>query len=188
MNGFFAEAGIYIVKVVFELYLLAILLRFLFQLVRADFYNPFSQFVVALTNPVLRPLRRIIPGLFGIDIASVLLLLGLKTLEIALIVWLRDMIVPVVAILFASVGELLELTLYIFIVSIFVRVLLSWIVPYGGHSSPVMGVLISLTEPLMRPARRMIPPIGGVDLSPLAVIVALQLGVMLLQYLTFRLP
>jgi YggT family protein len=187
MNSFVTQAGVYLVKVVFELYLFAVLLRFLFQLVRADFYNPVAQFVVALTNPVLRPLRRAIPGLFGIDLASVLLLFVIKSGEWFLIAWLRDIPAPFSAIAIAAVTELLELTLYVFIVAVFVRVLLSWVVPYGGHPSPVMGLLVSLTEPLMRPARRLIPSIGGVDLSPIAVIVVLQLGVMLVQYLSFRL-
>jgi len=188
MNAFLTQAGVYLVKVVFELYLFAVLLRLLFQLVRADFYNPVAQFVVALTNPVLRPLRRAIPGLFGVDLASVLLLFALKGGEWFLIAWLRDVPTSLSAIAFAAVTELLELTLYVFIVAVFARVLLSWVTPYGGHRSPVTGLLVSLTEPLMRPARRLIPPIGGVDLSPIAVIVVLQLAVMLVQSLSFRLP
>lgn len=188
MNSFLTQAGVYLVKVVFELYLFAVLLRFLFQLVRADFYNPVAQFVVALTNPVLRPLRRAIPGLFGWDLASVLLLLALKGVELFLIAWLRGLPVSSTGIAVVAVSELLELVLYVFIVAVFVRVLLSWVAPYGGHHSPVMGLLVNLTEPLMRPARRLIPPIGGVDLSPIAVIVVLQLGVMLVQYLAFGLP
>ena len=188
MNSFLTQAGVYLVKVVFELYLFAVLLRFLFQLVRADFYNPVAQFVVALTNPVLRPLRRMIPGLFGWDLASVLLLLGLKSVELFLIAWLREHPVSSIGIAVVAVSELLELVLYVFIVAVFARVLLSWVAPYGGHHSPAMGLLVSLTEPLMRPARRLIPPIGGVDLSPIAVIVVLQLGVMSVQYLAFGHP
>ena len=74
MGGYFTEAGVFLIQFIFGLYILAVLLRFLLQLVRADFYNPISQFLVALTNPPLRPLRRLIPGLWGIDLASVLLL------------------------------------------------------------------------------------------------------------------
>ncbi len=186
MNGFLSEAGAFIIKVVFELYLFAVLLRFLFQLVRADFYNPLAQFVVALTNPVLRPLRRIVPGLFGIDIASVLLLLLLKGTELFLIVSLAGISPSLTDIAVLAVIELLVLTLQVFLVSVFARVLLSWIAPHGG--SPIMSPLLSLTEPLMRPARRWIPPIGGLDLSPIAVIVALQLGIMLVQRLAFQTP
>jgi YggT family protein len=73
MTTFFTEAAALIIEVVFGLYILAVLLRFLFQLVRADFYNPISQFLVALTNPLLKPLRRVIPGMYGIDVASLVL-------------------------------------------------------------------------------------------------------------------
>jgi len=186
MNSFLTEAGVYLVKVVFELYLFAVLLRFLFQIVRADFYNPIAQFAVALTNPILRPLRRLIPGLFGIDIASVLLLFAVKGLELLLISWLQGFPASLTGIAIVAAVELVVLALYVFLIAVFARVVLSWIVPYGGHGNPIMGALVSLTEPLMRPARRLIPPIGGLDLSPIGVIVVLQLAIMLVQHLAFR--
>ncbi len=188
MNPFLTQAGVFLVKVVFELYLFALLLRFLFQLVRADFYNPVAQFTVALTNPLLRPLRRLIPGLFGVDIASVLLLLLLKSAELFLIFWLSDIALDAAAIAFIAIVELLELTLYVFLVAIVVRALLSWVAPYGGHHNPIMSPLVSLTEPLMRPARRLIPAVGGLDLSPIVVIVLIQLGLMLVKYISYRVP
>ena len=90
MTSFFTDAGALIVQVVFSLYILGVLLRFLFQLSRADFYNPISQFLVALTNPFLRPLRRVIPGLYGVDIASLVLLIVLQSLEVFLISLLNN--------------------------------------------------------------------------------------------------
>jgi YggT family protein len=181
--SFFVQAGVLIVQVVFGLYILAVLLRFLFQLVRADFSNPVSQFVVALTNPVLRPLRRIIPGLFGIDVASLLLLLMLKVIELYLVTTLLGAAPALGGIVVVALAELVVLTLHVFMIAIIVRAIISWFLPYGGYNNPVMGLLIRLTNPLLRPAQRLIPTIGGLDLSPIAVLVVLQLAVLLVQHL-----
>src|SRR5438552_183343 len=139
--SFFVQSGIYLVQAVFGLYVLAVLLRFLFQLLRVDFYNPLAEFVVALTNPVLRPLRRIIPGLFGVDFASLLLLLALKVAELALIAALLGTAPTPLGLLTVAAAELVTLTLYIFIVAIIVRVVVSWIVPYGDYHNPLLGLL-----------------------------------------------
>lgn len=181
--SFFVQAGVLIVQVVFGLYILAVLLRFLFQLVRADFYNPVSQFVVALTNPVLRPMRRIVPGLFGIDIASLLLLLVLKIIELYLVALLLGATPAFTGVVIVAVAELVVLALHVFMVAIIVRAVISWFLPYGGYNNPVMGLLVRLTDPLLRPAQRLIPTVGGLDLSPIVVLVVLQLAVMLAQHL-----
>jgi YggT family protein len=175
MNSFFTEAGALIVEVVFGLYILAVLLRFLFQLSRADFYNPISQFLVALTNPLLRPLRRIIPGLMGIDLASLVLLLALQLLEVYVLSWLNDLPVTLLPLILASLVSLVRLTINVYFYAILLRVILSWFMPYGMRQNPAGDLLVSLTEPLMRPARRLIPAVGGLDLSPIVVLVGLQL-------------
>lgn len=181
MGNFFTQAGSLIVQTVFGIAILTVMLRFLLQLVRADFYNPFSQFLVKFSNPLLLPLRRIIPGLGGIDLASVVLLLLLKGLELFLLLALAGGAPQLGLIVVIAIADLIELVLWIFIVAIFVRVLASWFNPHGGH--PLMDLLISLTEPLMRPARRLIPPLGGMDLSPIAVLLLLQIGLLLLHNL-----
>jgi YggT family protein len=181
--SFFVQAGVLIVQVVFGLYILAVLLRFLFQLLRADFYNPVSQFVVALTNPVLRPLRRLIPGLFGIDVASLLLLLTLKMIELYLVGALLGVSPTLAGALIVAVAELIVLTLHVFMVAIIVRAVISWFLPYGGYNNPVMGLLVRLTDPLMRPVQRIAPTVGGLDLSPIVVLVLLQLAILLVQHL-----
>lgn len=183
MNPFLTEAGILLVEVVFGLYLLAVLLRFLFQLTRADFYNPISQFLVAFTNPLLKPLRRLIPGLYGIDLASLVLLLVLKCVELYLLLLLGGVAVQWLPIVAAATVDLLRLTLNVYFFAILIRVILSWFMPYGIHQNPAGSLLVSLTEPLLRPARRLIPPIGGLDLSPIAVIVVLQLMQLALAHL-----
>ncbi|MBI3576111.1 MAG: YggT family protein [Gammaproteobacteria bacterium] len=179
MTPYFLQAGVFLVEAAFGFYLLAVLLRFLFQLLRADFYNPVAQFLVALTNPPLLPLRRAIPGLFGIDLASVVLLAVLKLTELYLIGWIRDFTPAFAGVALVGSAQLLRLTIYVYIVAILARVILSWVNPYGSHSNPAMGLLWSLTEPLLRRARRLIPAIGGLDLSPIGVFIALELTLIL---------
>lgn len=182
MGNFFTQAGVLLIETLFSIYIVSVLLRFLFQIVRADFYNPFSQFLVRFTNPPLLPLRRVIPGLAGIDLASVVLLLLLQALKLFLLALLQGFAPQPGMIVILSVVQLLELTIWVFIIAIFVRVLASWFAnPYGGN--PFLDLVTSLTEPLMRPARRFIPPMSGVDLSPIAVLLILQLLLLLISNL-----
>ncbi len=183
MNSFFSEAAALIIEVVFGLYIMAVLLRFLFQMVRADFYNPISQFLVALTNPLLKPLRRVIPGVYGIDAASLVLLVALKGLEVFLIFLLNGYAFEPLPLFIAAVVDLSRLTINIYFYAVLLRVILSWFMPYGMQHNPAGDLLVSLTEPLMRPARRLIPAVGGLDLSPIVVLVGLQLLQLALAHL-----
>jgi len=187
MSSFLGQAGTFLIQVIFGFYILAVLLRLLLQLVRADFYNPISQLLVALTNPPLVPLRRIIPGLYGIDFASVLLLVVLKSIELFLAFAIRGRYLPGGAFILLAVSELLTLTCYVFLVAIIIRVLLSWFAPYGRSRNPAVDLLYSLSEPVLRPARRLIPAIGGLDLSPIIVLVLLQIGIMFIEHMTAEL-
>lgn len=180
MTPYLVQAGVFLVEAAFGLYLLAVLLRLLMQLSRADFYNPIAQFLVLVTNPPLLPLRRVIPGFFGIDWASVALLVALQLAEIYFTAWLRDFTPAPAGAALVGLAQLLRLTVYVYIVTILVRVVLSWVNPYGGHANPATGILWSLTEPMLRPARRLIPSLGGLDLSPIAVFVLLELTLILL--------
>src|SRR3989304_8130690 len=175
MSSFFTEAAALVIEVVFGPYILAVLLRFLFQLVRADFYNPISQFLVALTNPLLKPLRRIIPGFFGIDLASLVLLLALQLLEVYALSWINGLTPVMLPLVLAAVVTLVRLTLNVYFYAVFFRAVLSWVMPYGMRHNPAGDLLVRLTQPLMPPPRRLIPAVGGLDLSPIVVLVALQL-------------
>ena len=177
-NQYFAASAVFLIQTVFGLYILAVLLRLLLQWVRADFYNPVSQFLVKLTNPPLRPLRRIIPGWGGIDFASVLLLLILQMLEMFLVNTALGRAQPVPGLAVGAVIALLDLLVTIYVFSIIIQAILSWIAP--ATYNPVVSLIHSITEPLLAPARRLIPPISGIDLSPLAVLVLLQLTRMLI--------
>ena len=177
-NPYLSNAAEYLIDSVFTLYVLMVLLRFMLQLARADFYNPVCQFLVKATNPPLRPLRRVIPGLWGIDLASVLLLVVLEMLGL----WLTNVAsghaVMAGGLFVLSVAELLQLTLNTLLIAILLQVVLSWINP--GAYNPLTSILYSLSEPLLRPARRLLPPISGLDFSPIVVLFLIQLTKILL--------
>ena len=179
-NPYFANAAVYLIDTVFSVYMLLVMLRFLLQVVRADFYNPICRFIVKATNPPLRPLRRVIPGVGGIDLASVILLLVLQVVALKLSHLAVGQTVKFPGLMVMACGELLSLALTCFTITIIAQAILSWFGP-GGAYHPITRLLYSLNEPLLRPVRRIIPPIGGtLDLSPLLVIFVLQLAKILL--------
>jgi len=174
MSGqYFANAAAFVIQTVFGLYILAVLLRFLFQLLRAHFNNPVSHFIVTITNPVLRHMRRFIPGYGGIDIASLVLMLLLQVLELLLIALLYGSWPALPGLLVLAIGKLLEMTVYVFMVAVFVRIILSWVNPHLHN--PITSLLVSLTDFMLQPAKRFIPPIGMLDLSPMVVFLVLGL-------------
>jgi len=177
-DGHIAEAIGFLINTLFGLYLVAVALRFLLQYVRADFYNPVSQFVVALTNPPLRPLRRLIPGFRGIDWPCLVLMLLLKMIELSLLgfVYAGRMLAPG-GLVVLSIAGLLNLVVYIFIFAVLIQVVLSWVNPDAYN--PMTVIVHRLTDPLLRPARRLLPAVGGLDFSPVVVLIALQLIVIL---------
>jgi YggT family protein len=179
MGGSYAgNAGGFLVQTLFGLYIGAIMLRFLLALVRADFYNPISQFLVKVTNPPLVPLRRLLPSLGGVDSASLVLMLALQALELFVIGLIKGVSFHPVGLLVLAVAELLALLFQIYFFTILIQVVLSWVSP-GGYN-PAVALLYSLNEPLLGRARRLLPPMHGFDLSPILVMIALQLLNMLL--------
>ncbi|MDX2478656.1 MAG: YggT family protein [Gammaproteobacteria bacterium] len=174
MTGqYLANGAAFVIQTLFGLYILAVLLRFLFQLVKAPFRNPVSQFIVTITNPVLRHFRRFIPGYGGIDIASLVLMMTLQMLELLLISLLFGTPASAVGLFVLAVGKLLEMTIYIFMFAIFARIIISWVNPQLYN--PMTLLLASMTDFMMQPARRLIPPIGMLDLSPMIVFLILGL-------------
>ena len=174
MSGdYFSDAGLFLVDTVLSLYILIVLLRFLFQLTGVDFYNPISQFIVKTSNPPIRRLRRVVPGLWGIDFAAVVLLIVLEGARIGVTALLIGRTPQLAGVLVLSIAELLKLAVYVMVFSIFIRALLSWI--SMGRSHPMLLLLYSFTEPLMAPARRILPATSGLDLSPIIVFIVLML-------------
>ncbi|MBL1278464.1 MAG: YggT family protein [Ectothiorhodospiraceae bacterium] len=174
MGGSYAgNAGVFLVQTLFGLYIGAVMIRFLLAVVRADFYNPVSQFLVKITNPPLVPLRRIIPSMMGIDMASVLLMLLLQMLELYVIGLISGLSFDPFGLVVLAFAELLSLLFQIYFITILIQVVLSW-VSSGGYN-PAVALLHSLNEPLLGRARRILPPIQGFDLSPIVVMISIQL-------------
>lgn len=158
------EILVFLIRVFGSLYLSVILLRFMLQMARADFYNPISQFLVKLTNPLLIPLRRIIPGLWGVDIASIILavLFHWLVMQLMIVVAGGGLVAPHLMIAWGMIGIALNMiTLYLF--AGFILFIVSFIAPYTQN--PGYMLVRQLLEPLMAPIRRFIPPMGGFDLS-----------------------
>lgn len=177
-SSYLTNPTVFLIQTIFGLYILAVMLRFVLQLVRADFYNPISQFLVKVTAPPLKVLRRFIPGLGGIDLASIVLVWGLKYIELLLILLISGTTLNALAPLLWAIPELIELLINIFLFAVLIQVILSWINP--GSYNPASALLHSLTEPLMGPARKILPPVSGLDLSPMLVMIGLVLLKMLL--------
>lgn len=177
-GSYFTNPLEFLISTLFSLYILAIMLRFLLGAVRADFYNPASQFLVRITNPLLVPLRKIIPSVGKFDTAAVLLMIVLQIVSLVLILALRGGGIPVGAVLLTSFVELVILMINVFFFAIIIQVILSWVNP--GSYNPVSALLYSLTSPILQPMQRLIPPISGIDLSPLFALIGLQFLKMLI--------
>ena len=170
---YLTTAAVYLIDTLFGVYLFLLMLRLLLQLARASFYNPLSQFLVKVTNPLLVPLRRVIPGLWGIDLASVVLLVVLQVVALILTHLAAGIPFSLPGVVVHAVAELITLALNCYLVSILAQVILSWIGPGGGH--PVGDLLHSLNEPVLRPIRRLLPAMGGLDFTPLVAVIVIQL-------------
>jgi YggT family protein len=174
------SAIIFIVQTLMSLVLIVVLLRLLLQLSRADFRNPVAQAVVNLTNPLILPLRRVLPPVGKVDTASVVAVLLIAVLEIAIVFGLSGFGLPSASVWLRAVAlEIVRTTLWTYFYAIFLYALLSLIAP-GGYS-PLQSLLASLCEPVLRPVRRLIPAISGIDLSPLWAGIAIQALLILLR-------
>ncbi|HGM4257147.1 TPA: YggT family protein [Pseudomonas aeruginosa] len=168
-------AVIYILQTLGSLYLLIVLLRFILQLVRADFYNPLSQFIVRATKPLLNPLRRIIPGFGGIDLASLVLAILIQLVLMILILMLMGYGVGgfIMQLLIWSIIAVTSLFLKVFFFALIISVILSWVAP--GSYNPGAQLVNQICEPLLMPFRKLLPNLGGLDLSPIFAFLALKL-------------
>ena len=164
----------FLIHVLFTMYIYAVIIRMLLGLTRADFYNPFSQFILTVTNPVLTPLRKFIPSISGIDTSAIVLILILKFVELVLRNFLIGKQVLLSSLILPTIVEVLHQVLNVFIFAIIILVIISWVSPQmHSQSNPITPILRSITEPLIRPARKLIPPVGIFDLSTFVVLLAI---------------
>ena len=148
-------------------------MRFILQLSRADFYNPISQFIVKATNPLLIPLRRIVPSIGGIDTSSIVLAILFQTLVISIkMLVLSGGLENPLFLLALSAVMVLDVLLKIYFWSLIVMIVASWVAPGSGH--PALVLINQIVEPIMQPFRKLLPPMGGLDLSPILAFLTIQ--------------
>jgi YggT family protein len=169
----------FVIETVFDIFILSALVRFWMQVLRAPARNPLAQFTMALTDFAVKPLRRLLPGFFKLDLASLAVAWGAEYLLLAILALLKGISLangPVLSVLlFLALVKLVRLTVYIVMGAVFIQALLSWVNPYH----PVAPFFEALTRPFLKPFQKAIPTIGGVDITPVLVLIACQLVLML---------
>ena len=168
---------IFLIDTLCSLYNMAVLLRFLLQWCGADFYNPISQFLVKITHPPLRIMRRFVPSIGKIDSSSLVLMLSLQMLADFSILMLKGVSINVGALAILSMTQLISLLLNVLVFSVFARAVLSWVNPGAFYAAA--SIVDALSNPILNLCRKMIPNLGGIDLSPLAALLLLQMAKML---------
>ncbi len=173
----------YLIQTFLSLYLLAMLLRFLLQLVQADFYNPISQFLVKITNPLVVPLRKVLPTYGNIDLASLLLSILLQLLGIVALLLINGIQPPNpgLLLLWSAIG-VLGLLVNIYFFALLAMIILSWVAP--GSSHPAIYLLYQITEPVMAPFRKALPAMGGLDFSPILVFILINVIQIALRHMS----
>src|SRR5690606_4090990 len=170
---------LFILDTLITLYTAVLLLRLLMQLTRADFRNPLARAIVQLTNPVVLPLRRVLPAAGKLDTASVVAVVLSTVIKLWILSLLSGVVQPGAGMLLRwTLVDLAELLLKTYLIAIFLNALLSFVAP--GSYSPAQSLLASICDPVLNPFRRIIPPLAGLDLSPLWAIIAIQALLMLL--------
>ncbi len=189
-SSYFTSPLTLLVTTLFDLYVLIVLLRFMLQLMRADPHNSVSQFIIKLTTPPLRYLRRFIPSVFGQDSSAIVLCLVVTYAKFVLLRLLDIEVVHInntiayiggvgyLGLLIYSIADLVSLFLSIFLIAILIQVILSWVNP--GIYNPVIGLVNTLATPALRPIQKLIPPVGGIDLSPRFAMLMIMVAKMLI--------
>ncbi len=172
--NYVANAGQLLVEVIFGAAIGLLILRVLLQLVRANFNNPICQFLYRVTNPVLLPMRRIIPAWRGLDVAGVLLAWLLTALKLVIVFAMMGETLGIAGLALMALADLLGAVLTIFVILIIVRIVLSF-VGNGGSYHPAVPLVFGLTEPILKPIRRVLPAPGGLDFSPMLAWLAILL-------------
>jgi len=173
MTNNFVGAGVFLVQTFFGIYYLLVMLRFLMQASRVNYYNPFCQGIVKVTDPAVRPFRAVLPTIRGVDFASLAVALVVELIAVMLIMFMtgRPVFMPIY-VAWVLIG-MVAIILKIYFFALLIMVISSWIAPYSNH--PVLELVHQLTEPVCAPARKLLPPMGGIDFSIILVFVAITL-------------
>ncbi len=176
--GSTSQALGFLVETATDLYLLALLMRLLLEFHRADFYNPVVQFLVQITNPVIAPLSKLLPRTKQVNVAALVAMFLVQLAALVALVALSGRNINLAVLMVASLTQLLQLLLTTYLVLIIISVILSWV----GHSlrHPIIPLIYQLVDPVLMPIRRVLPSLGGLDLSPLVAIIGIQFLMILL--------
>jgi len=173
------QAIAFVIETVFNIFILTALVRFWMQALRAPARNPLAQFTMALTDFAVKPMRRLLPGFFKLDVASLAVAWIAEVVLLAILSLLQGVEIvngaALSVILFLALVKLVRLTVYIIMGAVLLQALLSWVNPYH----PVAPFFEALTRPFLKPFQKAVPPIGGVDITPVLVLIACQLVLML---------
>ncbi|MHB0774651.1 YggT family protein [Halomonas sp. WWR20] len=174
MGSQLGNAGLMLVNTLVSIYLFVLMLRFLLQLSRADYYNPMSQSIVKVTQPVVAPLQKLIPPMGRFDIATLVAGLLLKAIAIIVVLQIAGYgMPPIVHVVLAALAGVANAILKIYFFALIVMIILSWVAPQASHPGAIL--VQQIVEPIMAPVRRVIPPLGMIDLSPIVVFIAINL-------------
>jgi YggT family protein len=173
------QAIAFVIETIFNIFILTALVRFWMQALRAPARNPLAQFTMALTDFAVKPMRRLLPGFFKLDVASLAVAWIAEVVLLAILSLLQGVEIvngaALSVILFLALVKLVRLTVYIIMGAVLLQALLSWVNPYH----PVAPFFEALTRPFLKPFQKAVPPIGGVDITPVLVLIACQLVLML---------
>ncbi len=178
-SSYLTDPVIFIIDTLFSLYILAVMLRFLLQWANADFYNPYSEFIVKITHPPLKFCRRYIPSIGKIDTSCIIFALALQMLADFSILMLTGVAPTLGSLAVLAISQLVAMVINIFIFAIIARAVLSWM--SAGTFNAAASILYSLTEPVLSVCRKMVPVISGIDLAPLIALIGLQLAKMFIM-------
>lgn len=174
MGSQLGSAGLLLVNTLINIYLLMLMMRFLLQASRADYYNPISQSVVKVTQPVVRPFQGFLRPVGRFDLATLAAAFLIKVVSIILILQVAGYGMPPIAgVAIAGVAALASGILKIYFFALIVMIILSWVAPQASH--PAALLVMQLVEPIMAPVRKVIPPLGMIDLSPIVVFICISL-------------
>ena len=180
------NGGDFLINTLFSLFILFLLIRFWMHICHADFRNPIGNFLVQISNPLLLPFKSLITSNRGFAIAVLGIAATITVVKIFLLSSIDGRMPALTGLLILVLADLMKTSIYIFMGAMIIRVISSWIAPQGGYN-PILAIAHTLSEPLAAPARRIIPAISGVDLSPILVFIFLQLGLIVLIEPLFRL-
>ena len=181
----FSDIFSLVIDTLSSLYLMIILMRFVLQISRADFYNPICQFIVKATNPLLVPIRRVVPGIAGVDIASLVLAVLFQSVVLLLKVFVMTQTIPnLLSIALMAAVMALSVMIKIYFYALLAMIIASWVAP--GNRHPALMLINQITAPLMKPFQNILPPMGGLDLSPILVFLVLQVLEKVVAHLSYQ--